>query len=95
MTTTIEAPSSRHLVAPEFLPGLELFPRVDFSQGPDAWRGDLLDAIMPPLPPELAAVNCNEQMIPGPPDRVPRDPGRLSRLRPDGRGAASCAEERS
>jgi acetyl esterase/lipase len=53
-------------VAPEFRAALELFPKVDFSNGPDAWRVPILAGLMPPLPPELQAVGCEERFIPGP-----------------------------
>lgn len=58
-------PSSRHLVAPELLPGLDLFPQIDFSQGLDAFRTDIFAAGRPPLPPELEAVRCEERFLPG------------------------------
>jgi acetyl esterase/lipase len=59
-------PSSRHLIAPELLAALDMFPRVDFSAGAGPWRVPLLADMMPPLPPDLAAVTCEERMIPGP-----------------------------
>lgn len=58
--------SSRHLVAPEFEAALEGFPRVDFEDGLDMFRGDFILDAMPPPPPELAQVSCEERVIPGP-----------------------------
>lgn len=66
MTDTIERPSTRHLVAPEFLEPLEQFPKIDFSQGLEAFRAGFVAEMMPPLPPELDAVRCEERFIPGP-----------------------------
>ncbi len=59
--------SSRHLVAPELAPGIDLFPQMDFSQGMDVFRSGMLGREMPPLPPELEAVSCTERFIPGAP----------------------------
>lgn len=53
-------------VAPELRPALELFPTVDFSNGLEPWRQPILAEMMPPLPPELAAVSCEQRFIPGP-----------------------------
>lgn len=58
-------PSSRHLVAPELLAGLDLFPKVDFALGLDPWRANLFER--PPLPPHLAEVNLDERSVPGAP----------------------------
>jgi len=59
-------PSSRHLVAPELEEALEAFPQIDFSQGAAPYRAGLLADVLPPLPPELEAVACEERHIPGP-----------------------------
>lgn len=56
--------STRHLVAPELLPGLELIPHFDFSIGLEAIRGQGFSE-QPPMPPELEAVQCDERFIPG------------------------------
>lgn len=53
-------------VAPELRAALELFPKVDFGLGLDVWRQPILAGMMPPLPPELAAVACEQRFIPGP-----------------------------
>jgi len=63
MATT--STSTRHLVAPELLPGLEFFPNMDFSLGLDLIRGGMDGREMPPMPPELEAVSCEEVFIPG------------------------------
>ncbi|MCB2076663.1 MAG: alpha/beta hydrolase [Novosphingobium sp.] len=59
--------STRHLVAPELLPGLEFFPSIDFSQGIEAVRTGGLSAgrDMPPIPEPLLAVDCQERFVPG------------------------------
>lgn len=59
-------PPSRHLVAPELEAMLEVFPKVDFSQGVEAWRGPILADARPPLSDALAAVELEERAIPGP-----------------------------
>lgn len=56
--------STKHLVAPELLPGLELIPDMDFTQGLDAIRGQGFSQ-RPPMPPALEAVRCEERFIPG------------------------------
>jgi triacylglycerol lipase len=53
-------------IPPELVDALELFPKVDFSNGAEPWRVPLLAGMMPPLSPELAAVSCEEKVIPGP-----------------------------
>lgn len=59
---------SRHLVAPELVPGLDFFPPMDFSQGIAPFRTGGIDlSAMPPLPEALQAVRCTERMIPGSP----------------------------
>ena len=40
--------STRHLIAPELLPGLEFFPDMDFSVGLDAIRGGFGERMSPP-----------------------------------------------
>lgn len=57
--------SSRHLVAPELAPGIDLFPPMDFSQGIGPFRDGFVLRELPPLPPELETVNCEERFIPG------------------------------
>lgn len=57
--------STHHLVAPELLAGLESFPNMDFSMGLDLIREGLDGQEMPPLPPELEPVSCEEVFIPG------------------------------
>ena len=59
--------STRHLVAPELEPGIDLFPVMDFSLGMEAFRGGMLGREMPPMPVELEAVVCTERFIPGAP----------------------------
>jgi acetyl esterase/lipase len=63
MTTT--PTTTRHLVAPELLEGIDTFPNMDFSLGLDLIRGGMVDREMPPMPPGLDAVNCEEVFIPG------------------------------
>lgn len=62
----MQRPSSRHLVPAELDPVLEHFPKVDFEQGLEAYRGNFLKDEMPPPPPEAVAVACEERTIPGP-----------------------------
>ena len=57
--------STRHLVAPELLAGLDLFPVMDFSQGVSAFRGNNFAANRPPLTPAQASVHCQERWLPG------------------------------
>jgi len=57
--------STRHLVPDELLPGLELFPELDFAQGIEAVRNSMSDRELPPMPPGLEAVACEERFIPG------------------------------
>lgn len=58
---------SAHLVAPELAPFLAYFPDLDFSQGMAALRGGFGERVRPELPAELAAVACEERLIPGAP----------------------------
>lgn len=61
-------PSSRHLIAPELLGALENFPPMDFGALPiEVFRGGMAGRELPPLPPALDAVPCEEQFIPGAP----------------------------
>ena len=53
-----------HLVAPELAPVLELFPQLDFNIGIEAIRGGFGDRELPPLPPELKAVQVVERFVP-------------------------------
>lgn len=57
--------TSRHLVAEELRPALDLFPDLDFDQGLDQFRQPFDPAMLPPLPPELTAVTCEERRLPG------------------------------
>ena len=66
MSEASEKPSSRHLIAPEFVAALEQFPKVDFSEGLGPYRIDILADLAPPLPPELEAVRREERIVPGP-----------------------------
>jgi acetyl esterase/lipase len=59
--------STRHLVAPELDAGIASFPDMDFSQGMAPFRGGFTFRELPPLPPELEAVHCEERFIPGAP----------------------------
>lgn len=60
--------TTRHLVAPELLGALDLFPPMDFVGMPmDKVRQGMAMREMPPLPPALAAVCCEERFIPGAP----------------------------
>jgi len=52
------------LVAPELAPALEYFPDLDFSQGMAAFRGPFDARMLPPLPPELEAVQVEERFVP-------------------------------
>jgi triacylglycerol lipase len=61
----MDRPSTRHLVAPELLPGLEFFPDMDFAKGLEQVRSAGLDREMPPLPPQLETVRCEERFVPG------------------------------
>ncbi|HEX7874084.1 MAG TPA: alpha/beta hydrolase [Sphingobium sp.] len=71
MSQSPDRPSSRHLVAPELLAGIDMFPAMDVSDelirqirtAPQSVARITSDA---PLPPELAAVRCTEHRIPGP-----------------------------
>jgi acetyl esterase/lipase len=77
--------STRHLVAPELDAGIELFPPMDFSQGMEAFRGGFALREIPPLPPELAAIDCTERFISG----APGDPDvRILHYTPPGKAAA-------
>ena len=58
--------STRHLIAPELLPGLEFFPDMDFSVGLDAIRGGFGERMSPPMPPGLEHVRCDDRTVPGP-----------------------------
>jgi triacylglycerol lipase len=53
-------------VAPELREALELFPKIDFSQGVEVFRQPIFADAMPPMPAELQAVQCEERTIPGP-----------------------------
>ncbi len=81
--------SSRHLVAPELLAAIDLFPPMDFAAtGLEPYRTGMAGREMPPLPAELAAVPCEERFIagaPGDPDvriLLYTPPGKASGLRP-------------
>lgn len=58
-------PGTRHLVAPELLAGLEFFPELDFTAGLDGFRGEFDDRFVPPMPPGLDLVRCDDRCIPG------------------------------
>ena len=76
--------SSRHLVAPELAPGIDLFPSLNMGEGLEGLRGGL-DREMPPLPAELEAVTCVERFIPG----APGDPDvRVLHYTPPGKASA-------
>lgn len=81
-------PHSAHLLAPELVSGLAAFPAIDFSNGMDAFRSGFTARETPPLPPELATVECEERRLPGrngaPDVRVLlyTPPGRRRSLRP-------------
>jgi triacylglycerol lipase len=66
MDVRFDPTSSLHLVAREFVAGLSRFPKVDFTQGLEVWRGPILADMLPPMPEALAAVACTERMVPGP-----------------------------
>lgn len=55
-----------HLVAPELVPALDFFPKIDLSQGVDAYRMPIDARMFPPPPPELEAVTREERFVPGP-----------------------------
>ena len=57
--------STRHLVAPELLPGSNFFPEIDFSKGLDAVRAQGFSSDDLELPAELAVVAQEERFIPG------------------------------
>ncbi|MCX7863739.1 MAG: alpha/beta hydrolase, partial [Novosphingobium sp.] len=58
-------PSTRHLVAPELLAGLDVLPKLDFSLGLDVIRAGMAGREMPPMPAQLATVLCEEVFISG------------------------------
>lgn len=59
-------PSTRHLVAPELLYAIDLFPPMDFgTHDISVFRGGMDGREVPPLPEALAAVPCEERFIPG------------------------------
>lgn len=58
--------STRHLVAPELAPALDLIPPMDISLEPAELRRRFANRVMPPLPAELAAVHCVERFLPVP-----------------------------
>jgi len=58
-------PSTRHLVAPELLGGLEFFPEMDFTMGPEVFRAGLANREPPPMPPGLEQVSLTERRVPG------------------------------
>lgn len=77
--------SSRHLVAPELAPGIDVFPNLDFSLGLEAPRAGMIGRELPPLPPELETVTCTERFITG----APGDPDvRILHYVPPGSAAA-------
>jgi triacylglycerol lipase len=55
-----------HLVAPELAPALEFFPNMDFEKGLEPFRQPFDGSALPPLPPELEAVQVQERFLPGP-----------------------------
>jgi triacylglycerol lipase len=57
--------ASRHLLAPELAPMLEMLPVLDFSHGMGFFRQAFALRERPPVPPELAEVRCEERRIPG------------------------------
>lgn len=63
MTTTTT--STRHLVAPELLEGIDLFPSLDFSVGIELIRTGMADREMPPMPEGLEVVECKEVFVAG------------------------------
>ena len=52
------------LVAPELAGVLAVYPEVDFNLGIEVVRGGFDERILPPLPPELAAVQVEERFLP-------------------------------
>lgn len=80
-------PSTRHLVAPELLDVIEAFPPMDFAaMDLSSLRGGMAGREMPPLPPALAAVPCEERLVPG----APGDPDvRVLLYTPPGDATAS------
>ncbi|TCM20837.1 acetyl esterase/lipase [Novosphingobium sp. PhB165] len=56
--------SSRKLVAPELLIGLDVMPDVDFGAGMAQFRQPFASREMPPLPEKLAVVSRSEHRIP-------------------------------
>lgn len=52
-------------VAPELRAGLAFFPDLDFSQGMAPFRQGFAAREVPPLPAELAAIACQERLLPG------------------------------
>ncbi len=72
-------------VAPELRDVLAIFPNVDFSRGVEPYRGDLFAGKLPPVPPELLAIQREERTIPGT-DGAPEV--RLLIYRPPGKAAA-------
>lgn len=61
-------PSTRHLIAPELLAALEMFPPMNFVEdGLEMYRTGMAGREMPPLPEPLRAVPCEEKFIPGAP----------------------------
>lgn len=61
----IVAPDALAMVAPELAPALEFFPDLDFSGGIAPFRQPVDLSGRPPLPPQLAAVACEERFVPG------------------------------
>lgn len=56
-----------NIVAPELRAALDLFPKIDFSNGIEPYRTNLFGGERPPLPPELLEVSREDRMIPGHP----------------------------
>ena len=82
-------PSTRHLVASELDATIDLFPPMNFVEvGIEEFRrGGPGFREMPPLPPELAAVPCEERFIPG----APGDPDvRILLYTPPGEAKGLC-----
>jgi triacylglycerol lipase len=77
-----------NLVAPELRAALEFFPKIDFANGIEPYRGNLFGAERPPLPAALLEVGYEERMIPGHPGDpdvrilLYTPPGSASGLRP-------------
>ena len=59
--------STRHLVAAELAGAIDLFPAMDFTDDMASYRTDMVGRLIPPLPPQLEAVPCEERLIPGAP----------------------------